>query len=214
MVTASQSTETPGFITILAGVFDAIRAAPLLIGLFVVAGITNYVLPFPIDTIVRIVVISVGAFIAYRALGGAIRTDEPFHRRLLMASVATLITYLLLVAGIYSVALSGLLQYVFLLLLIPGVYVYSRLFLATTAVMADGYGPFEALSESWELTDGNGATIAGAVVLVFVIAAVGVYTLVIQFQSVIVFDIGGIMLADMSFTGMQAALYWRLTGPS
>lgn len=214
MSTESSSVTIPGPIGILSGGLGALWAAPLLLGLFLLSGITKLFLPFPLDTVVRILVISVGALIAYRALGGEVRAEEPIHLRLFMASIATVITYLLILAGIYATVLSGLLQYVFLLLIIPGLYVYTRLFVATTAVMVDGYGPFEALSESWELTDGAGFTIVGAVLLVFGGAFVVVYALFLQFQSIIIVNIGGILLADMPLTATQAFLYRTLSEPS
>lgn len=214
MSTESPSVTVPGPIGILSGGLGALWAAPLLFGLFLLSGITKLFLPFPLDTVVRLVVISVGALTAYRALGGEVRAEQPIYLRLFMASIATVITYLLILAGIYATVLSGLLQYVFLLLIIPGLYVYARLFVATTAVMADGYGPFEALSASWELTDVAGFTIVGVVLLVFGGAFVVVYALFLQFQSIIIVNIGGILLADMPLTATQAFLYRTLTEPS
>jgi hypothetical protein len=168
MPTTSSHPETsPGMIDILSGTLAVLRAAPYLFGLFLVSGILRYVLPPIIDSTVRIVILCIGVFFAYRGFGGQIRSDSSFVLRLFMAVIATFISYLILIIAVFSFLLPGDYRVVrFFVLLFPGLYVYARLFLSAPAVMVDGYGPFEALSESWRLTGDAGRTIAGAVIFV------------------------------------------------
>ena len=213
MSTTSSHPETPpGMIDILSGTLAVIRAAPYLLGLFLVSGILRYVLPPIIDSTVRIVILCIGVFFAYRGFGGQIRADSSFVLRLFMAVIATFISYLLLILSVFALAFLGNYNYVvFIVLALLGLYVYARLFLSAPAVMIDGYGPFEALSESWRLTGDAGRTIAGAVIFVFVGVFVLLLALLQFIDAVLIVNIGGIFLLDTLFVGIQAYLYQELS---
>ena len=59
-----------------------------------------------------------------------------------------------------------------LLLVLPGLYLFVRLYLVVPAVMLGDDGPLEALSSSWDRTDGNVFTVAGVALGVFAVSSV------------------------------------------
>ena len=60
----------------------------------------------------------------------------------------------------------------FLSLVLPGLFLLTRLYPAPPAVMLDDRGPLEALGESWLRTDGHTVTVFGVVASVAVFAFV------------------------------------------
>ena len=59
-----------------------------------------------------------------------------------------------------------------LLLVLPGLYLFTRLYLVVPAVMLGDDGPLEALGSSWDRTDGSVLTVAGVVLAVFAVSSV------------------------------------------
>jgi hypothetical protein len=57
------------------------------------------------------------------------------------------------------------------LLILPGIYVATRLYVSAQAVAAEDLGPVDALGRSEELVDGNGWRVVGTAILIWVIAA-------------------------------------------
>ena len=66
-----------------------------------------------------------------------------------------------------------------LLLVLPGLYLFTRLYLVVPAVMLGDDGPLEALSSSWDRTEGNVLTVAGVALAVFAVSSA--VTLGLQF---------------------------------
>lgn len=211
MSTESSPLGGPPVLAILRGAFDAIRASPVILGVFLVSGLLWFVLPFFIYFVVRFLLIIIGVVIVYQALGGRMRTDSPFLLRLVIALLATLASYLLLFMGLLALVIPGVLGYVGLLVLVPlGLYVYLRLFLSTPAAMVDGYGPAEALSMSWRLMSGSVLATAFALVLVFVGIIVVLGPVLWFLQLGLIWNIGGILILDTFLAGMQAFVYLQL----
>lgn len=61
----------------------------------------------------------------------------------------------------------------FLLLIIPGLFLLTYLFVAAPAVVVEDEGPFGALGRSWSLVSGNGLSVFG-VVVVTVLIVIGI----------------------------------------
>lgn len=82
----------------------------------------------------------------------------------------------LLILPFYFLAslLSGLIVGTgFLLLIVPGLYLFGRLSVVTPVVVAEGQrNPIAAISRSFELTQGNGWAILGLVLIIAVTAAI------------------------------------------
>lgn len=57
-----------------------------------------------------------------------------------------------------------------LLLILPGVYLFIRLYIAIPAVMLYGHGPIEALRVSWRLTRGKTLKVGAIILSVYMIA--------------------------------------------
>lgn len=203
-------------ISVLSGTFTVIWRVPYILGLFLLSGVLWYVLPTIIDSTVRLVLLSIGVVIGYRGFSGEIRTDSSVVRRLFMSVIATFISYLLLIISVFSIIIMDDYNYVaFLVLALLGLYVYARLFLAAPASMINGCGPFEALSESWRLTENAKLSIIGAVVLVFVSVFVVLLSLLLLFRvERIVVNVGGVFVIDTVLAGMQAFLYQKLAKTS
>jgi hypothetical protein len=182
---------------ILNGTFAAVRASPIILVVFLLSGILEIVIPNPFDSLVAIVAPSLGVWLAYRALGGEFRTDISMILRLGMAGVVIII---------YAVVVGlGLLA-----LVLPGLYVMFRLFLAVPAVMIDGDGPFEAFSKSWELMDGSILATGGAVGLVFLVTLVVLFVLTWYTGLFLLAAIIAPIIGGAVFVGSQAFLYLQL----
>lgn len=201
--------------TVLDGGLTAIKSSPLILGLFLFSGVLRFILPPLFDIIPRIALMCLGVVVAYRALDGEIRADSSFIVRLIIAMVVTIVSYLLFVVAIFAFLGLALSELTWLalgsLVLFPlGLYVYIRLFLSTPAVMISGDGPIGALSKSWRLTDGSVLPTAGAIILVFIIAAIIRFPLSSQIQSPIISNIGGTLIVDTLLVALQAFLYLKL----
>ena len=59
-----------------------------------------------------------------------------------------------------------------LLLVLPGLYLFTRLYLVVPAVMLGDDGPLEALGNSWGRTEGDVLTVAGVALAVFAVSSV------------------------------------------
>lgn len=104
-----------------------------------------------------------GAFavvVAYGAFGGRPDVQNSLGVRLLLALVAGIVAGLAIIVGL-------------LLFVLPGLYLLVRLRLVLPAVMLADCGPLEALSRSFDLTDGHGLTVFG-VAVVFGLAGLAV----------------------------------------
>jgi hypothetical protein len=197
MSIASSTTDRPGTTAILNGAFDAVRASPIIPGVFLISTILRIIIPDPFNSLVTIVATSLGVVIAYRALGGEIRTDTSMILRLIMAGITIIIYGVVVLLGLIA-------------LVLPGLYVMFRLYLAVPAVMIDGDGPFEGFSKSWQLMDGSilktGCAIGVIFIFTFILALVltlsaGLFLL----AAIIVPIIGGTV-----WVGSQAFLYMKL----
>lgn len=212
MSTDSSPLAGPNVLAILGGAVGAIRASPIILGLFLGSGILVFVFPSLIGSTLRLVLIPVGAVIAYQALDGRMRTDSPFVFRLFIAFLATLASYLMIGLGVVTLALPGVLGWVgFLVLVFAGLYIYTRLFLSTPAAMVDGYGPAEALSVSWRLMSGSVLATAFALALVFLSVIVVLGPVLWFIRSNFILSLGGVLILDSFLAGMQAFLYTELS---
>jgi hypothetical protein len=114
----------------------------------------------------------------------------------------------------------------FMLFVVPGLYLASRLLLLGPAMVAEGRrNPVDVLSRSWVLTRGNGWAVAGFVLLFFVggLALAGVISMVagIVFRLLAGPEIGALLGLVVSTAGTSAvqlffllilaALYRRLS---
>lgn len=86
----------------------------------------------------------------------------------------------------------------FLLLILPGLYLLVRLSFFPYAI-ADGLGPLEALSKSWQLTKGQFWGILGLFFVQFLVLVAGIIALLV-----------GILPAATLATAFQANYYARL----
>lgn len=139
--------------------------------------------------------------IAYQALDGQIHAESSFLLRFLMAWLANPIAFVPILLGM-------------ILLVLPGIYVLIRLFLATPAVMIDGYDPFEALSESWQLMDRSILSTAVALVIVGILGFAVLFPLIFLTRSSFVTNIVASLIVGTLSAGIQAFLYLELAEPS
>jgi membrane-anchored glycerophosphoryl diester phosphodiesterase (GDPDase) len=117
-------------------------------------------------------------------------------------------------AGI-SLSLPGALgPLLFIALMLLGLYVYLRLFLAVPAVMIDGYGPDEALVVSWRLMRGAMLSTGIAVGLVIVSVIVVIIPLFAISRSLPIASIAAALFGDTVIVSMQAFLYSKLAESS
>lgn len=196
-VVASLFREASTTVTILEEVGRATRDTPIVFGVFLFVGGIGSVLPSVFSNFLFFVASCATILVLYRALGGEISVDSSLTRRIVVAVVTISITVPILVGG-------------FVLLFLPGVYLYFRLFLALPAVLVDSYGPFEALSRSWAITDGSVLAALGTYVIVF-IAMVLVFLPVLALTgSRLLVDVGATTLAGPFAAGVQAYLYFEL----
>ena len=107
-------------------------------------------------------------------------TSNSLGVRVLLTLLAAFVAGLAIVVGL-------------LLLVLPGLYLFVRLYLVVPAVMLGDDGPLEALSSSWDRTDGNVFTVAGVALGVFVISSV--------VQLVLLFVLTGSVLPTFELVG-------------
>jgi hypothetical protein len=151
-----------GVRAVLAETASAIRDTPELILLFlVVAPLSN--IPI-LGGIITIVGHGLGiVFVAERLETTRTRGDDSLGIRLIVLFVNGLIVVAAVIVGL-------------IMLVVPGLYLWARFYLAPPAILIDHEGPVEALGESWSRTAGNTVTVflvAGSIaVLTLVVAAV------------------------------------------
>jgi hypothetical protein len=143
----SEATADLDAIDVLRRSIRVVRDAPVILGIFVVAAPLGALLG-PIGSLVDLLAIGFATGLAYNVYRGRVTGDVSVPVRLLLVLVSGLISGALVVIG-------------FVALILPGLYALSKLYLATTAIMVDGVGPIEALSESADRTDGHALTVLG-----------------------------------------------------
>lgn len=200
---SSSSPPTPapadlGIVDVLRGAATAVRSAPILLGVFLVSSFLELVIPDPVDSLVTVIAACIGVVIAYRGLGGQLRTDASILRRLGMAGVAMIVYAVLILLGLVA-------------LILPGLYVMVRLFLAMPAVMIDGYGPFEALSESWELMDDSVLAAGGALGLMIGGTLMIFVPLLLATKLILVVTLAVALIGGTLSVSIQAFLYRTLS---
>ena len=153
-----------GVRTIAAETASAVRDTPeLLVVFLVVALLSNAPV---IGSVIAIVGQGVGIALVANSLDGLDPTPEnSLGVRLVVLFVSALIGGIGVILGL-------------LLLVIPGVYLWVRLYLAPPVVIVDDCGPVEALGESWSRTAGNTVTVFG-VALAVVVLSVGASAVVL-----------------------------------
>lgn len=153
-----------GVRTIAAETASAVRDTPELLVLFlVVAPLSNVPI---VGGIIAIVGQGIGIALVADSLDGLDPAPEnSLGVRLIVLFVSALIGGIGIILGL-------------LLLVIPGVYLWVRLYLAPPAVIVDDCGPVEALGESWSRTAGNTVTVFG-VALAVVVLGVGASAVVL-----------------------------------
>lgn len=171
-----------------------VRENPVLVGLFLLAGVVGYV-PF------------VGGLLAFLAtvfvVGAAyvLLADELAGESRDVGDVATDVRErfltLVLVGLAYAVAvLLGL-----ILLVIPGLYVAVRLSPALTVATLDGKDVGDSLREGWALGKGNVLRLGGVFLVVFVLQAVAAGVLGL---------VGG---PDLAASGLSTVVLNAVSGP-
>jgi hypothetical protein len=153
-----------GVRTIAAETASAVRDTPeLLVVFLVVALLSNAPV---IGSVIAIVGQGVGIALVANSLDGLDPTPEnSLGVRLIVLFVSVLIMGIAIIVGLF-------------LLVIPGVYLWVRFYLAPPAVIVDDCGPVEALGESWSRTAGNTVTVFG-VALAVVLLGVGASAVVL-----------------------------------
>ena len=91
---------------------------------------------------------------------------EPYRRGLLNVIVAQFVTTTLVVAA-------------FAFLVVPGIVVGLRLSFVTLLVVDEGFGPIEAIRESWRRTSGFGWTLLGIGLVAIPVVLVGLLALIV-----------------------------------
>ena len=86
-------------------------------------------------------------------------TSNSLGVRVLLTLLAAFVAGLAIVVGL-------------LLLVLPGLYLFTRLYLVVPAVMLGDDGPLEALGNSWDRTEGDVLTVAGVALAVFAVSSV------------------------------------------
>ena len=86
-------------------------------------------------------------------------TSNSLGVRVLLTLLAAFVAGLAIVVGL-------------LLLVLPGLYLFTRLYLVVPAVMLGDDGPLEALGSSWNRTEGDVLTVAGVALAVFAVSSV------------------------------------------
>ena len=131
---------------------SAIRDTPELFLLFLVVALLSEV-PLA-GSVIAVVGQGVGIALVADRLDGLDPTPEnSLGVRIIVLFVSVLITGIASILGLF-------------LLVIPGVYLWMRLYLGPPAVIVDDCGPVEALGESWSRTAGNTVTVFGVVLAV------------------------------------------------
>jgi hypothetical protein len=141
--------------TIAAETASAIRDTPELFLLFLVVALLSEV-PLA-GSVIGVVGQGVGIALVADRLDGLDPTPvNSLGVRLIVLFVSVLIMGIAIIVGLF-------------LLVLPGVYLWVRLYLGPPAVIVDDCGPVEALGESWSRTAGNTVTVFGVALAVVVL---------------------------------------------
>ena len=141
--------------TIAAETASAVRDTPELLVLFLfVAPLSNVPV---VGGFIAIIGQGIGIALVANHLDGLDPTpDNSLGVRLIVLIVSAIIAGIAIIVGLF-------------LLVIPGVYLWVRLYLGPPAVIVDDCGPVEALGESWSRTAGNSVTVFGVALAVLVL---------------------------------------------
>jgi hypothetical protein len=144
----------------------------------------------PQVVLVLLLIPSIIGALAQLALTFLIATPGSTPGRALAAAAKVLPAYLAAVLIITPVTTLG-----FLLLIVPGLYLFARLFLMAPVVVIEGLGPVAALRRSWALTADSGWTITLflALALLFVFGA-----------SILASGVGAALASLLTLMGLQA----------
>lgn len=155
MSASQRRTAGPGVGGVLRRAIDIIRSDLSILGVVLVGNLVG-VVPV-VGGLANLVATGVATDWAHRSL-----EDAPSRGTELVARLVYLI-----LGGIAAAIVIGI---GLLFLVLPGIYLYVRLALFPAAVMVDGHGPLEGLSESWSRTSGNATTVFGVVAVLFLIS--------------------------------------------
>lgn len=135
---------------------STVRRAPTIVAVYLVVVVAG-VLSQSLSNLLSLIIGGVAVTMAYTALEGRPENQVSFGVRLVIVFIAGLIAGVIVLIGA-------------VFLIIPGIYLAVRLRLVTAAVMLEDCGPIEALSRSFELTDGHAWTIFGVTFLLGVVS--------------------------------------------
>lgn len=157
-MSASQRRSTgPGVGSVLARAVAIVRADLSIVGVVLVGNLVG-VVPV-IGGFANLVATGVATDWAHRALEDDMRRGTELAARLVYLFLGGIVAAIVIGVGL-------------LLLVLPGIYLYVRLALFPAAVMVDGHGPLEGLSESWSRTSDNATTVFGVVAVLFLVTIV------------------------------------------
>ena len=160
----------------------AVRDAWEVVLLFVLVALVSALLG-PAGGIVGAIGSAIGVHLVGADRPGSVErgsTSNSLGVRVLLALLAAFVAGVAIIVGL-------------LLLVLPGLYLFARLYLVVPAVMLGDDGPLEALGSSWDRTEGSALTIAGVALAVF--AASAAVTLGLQFALT-----GGISPTELTRT--------------
>lgn len=140
-----------------------IRSDPKIVGVMFIGGLLNAV------PIIGSLLIELATGIAV-SMADRTRRENPRGRPDIVGRLAYLVGAFIVATICIAIGL--------VLLVIPGIYLLVRFALYPAAVMVDGKGPLQALSESWDRTGGNGVTVFVFILVLFggmFVVLIGVY---------------------------------------
>ncbi|HYW30070.1 MAG TPA: hypothetical protein VE869_01090 [Gemmatimonas sp.] len=191
----------------------ALAYSPLIIVFILLQGMTSTtgLLVAGITYLVTIVCLAlVSGMIAKMGsdvyLGGT--ADVAATMRAVMPRVPSLLLATVLVGVIVMFGL--------FLLIVPGVYLYTRLFAVPQMVVLEGLGPMEAIGRSWALTKGHGGHTFLTLLLVYgiyFVISIGVTLTTLAMGSVVVQTVSGMLLGILCYpilTLVALVLYYDL----
>lgn len=151
---ATRHRPAPGYGTtdVFADATDAVRADPRIFGVVFVGNLLG-VVPL-LGTIFSTIASGVAVTMASITIRGENRSTTRPSTRIVYLLGAFLVATVVVAVG-------------FVLLVIPGIYLLARFVLFPAAVMVDGKGPLQGLSESWQRTGGHVLTVLGFLGVLF-----------------------------------------------
>ena len=145
----------------------AVRDAWEVVLLFVLVAPLSALLG-PAGGIVGAIGSAVGVYLVGADRPGSVErgsTSNSLGVRVLLTLLAAFVAGLAILVGL-------------LLLVLPGLYLFARLYLVVPAVMLGDDGPLEALGSSWDRTSGHVFTVAGVAVAILAVS-LAVFTVVL-----------------------------------